>query len=170
LSHDRRSVLSVGNGDSSLAAWEEQGYKVFSLDIDLSCKPDYVASMTDMGDIGPFDIVYCCHALEHLYPHMVLPAVKEMYRVIKDQGTAVIVVPDLEDVRPTNDLLPEIGLTGLHLFYGDGEAIKTNPHMAHHSGFVAKTLLEVLESAGFESSVQRKSHYNLVGIGIKCQR
>jgi SAM-dependent methyltransferase len=166
MTDPQRVVLSVGAGGDLGEYWK--GYTVVRLDIDPDTKPDVVASMTAMGDIGPFDVVYCCHALEHLYPHDVPRAMSEFYRVLKPKGHAVILVPDLEGVAPTDDDLPGLpGISGLHLFYGDASQIETNPYMAHHSGFIASTLCKCLEAAGFVTTTQRLEQFNLMGIGIK---
>jgi SAM-dependent methyltransferase len=130
-------------------------------------RPDIVASMTDLGPIGPFDVVYCSHALEHVYPHEVPLALAEFYRVLWPGGKAVVIVPDLEDVQPTTDKL--VGdLCGLHLFYGDSRCIPTQPYMAHHCGFVESTLADAILAAGFvECQTKRAGGYQLVGIGAK---
>lgn len=161
------TVLFVGAGfDHGGDEWA--GYQITRLDIDPATDPDIVASMTDMGAIGPFDAVYCSHALEHLYPHDVPVALAEFHRVLRPGGRAVILVPDLEDVKPTDDELPDApGLCGLHLFYGDAKLIPTHPYMAHHCGFVADTLRDALLAAGFAAQTQRMSHYNLMGVGLK---
>ena len=89
------------------------------LDIDPRTAPDIVGTMTDIGDVGSYDAVVCNNALEHLYPHEVNRALNEFYRVLDFGGYVVIQVPDLQDVKPTEDIIPEIGMCGLHLFYGD---------------------------------------------------
>jgi SAM-dependent methyltransferase len=159
-----KSVLVVGSGHDAGEYWE--GYRVTRLDIDPETHPDIVASMTDMGAIGPFSAVYCSHALEHLYPHDVPTALAEFRRVLVPGGVAVVVVPDLEGVAPTDDVLPGTGLCGLHLFYGDASLIPTQPYMAHHCGFVASTLEAAMTAAGFKVKTQRASNYNLIGVGI----
>lgn len=124
--------------------------------------------MTNMGEIGPFDAVYCSHSLEHLYPHEVPEAIAEFYRVLKPGGKAVVLVPDLEGVPPTDDELPGTpGVCGLHLFYGDAREIPTRPYMAHHCGFVESTLRAAMEAAGFNTETKRMTHYNLMAIGIR---
>jgi predicted SAM-dependent methyltransferase len=167
------SALIVGSGPDKMPEWEQQNFAVQYLDIEPRNNPDIVADMTNMGQIGTYHVVFCCHALEHLYPHQVGRALLEFYRVLKVGGVAVIMVPDLEDVKPTEDVLdyPEAGpITGLHLFYGDARQIEEFPYMAHHSGFVKETLKHALESAGFEKcEAQRMTHYNLLGIGLKIK-
>lgn len=169
LNEEPLSVLIVGSGGDRKNYWEENGFNVVYLDIEPRCNPDILASMTNMGDIGPYDLVYCCHALEHLYPHEVNPALREFKRVLKPKGSAIIVVPDLEDVRPDNKIMPRSDgapITGLHMFYGDHALIPEFPYMAHHCGFIAETLEYALTSAGFEARTMRQPDYNLVGIGI----
>ena len=161
------TVLAVGCGPDPMQEWRDKGYQVVRLDADPSVQPDVVASMTSLGDIGPFDVVYCSHALEHLYPHEVPRALSEFHRVLGHGGKAVILVPDLQDVPATDDPLPGSDLTGLHLYYGDSSLIEANPFMAHHSGFVEATLSAAMKAAGFEVSTQRMGYYNLLGMGVK---
>lgn len=165
MSGEAPTVLFVGAGHDTGEQWA--GYQITRLDIDPATSPDVVASMTDMGAIGPFDAVYCSHALEHLYPHEVPIALSEFHRVLKPGGRAIVLVPDLEGVPATDDVLPGSNLCGLHLFYGDAALIPEHPYMAHHCGFVASTLQAAMEAAGFKVQTQRMSFYNLMGIGIR---
>ena len=137
------------------------------LDIDPRTNPDIVGDMTALGDVGPFDAVACNNALEHLYPHQVDKALREFYRVLKPGGHAIIQVPDLEGVQPTEDLIEEIGMPGLHLYYGDPARLEDAPYMAHHCGFVQDTLRRVLEMAGFRVMVKRLPCHQLMGVGTK---
>lgn len=166
-----RTVLVAGSGPTRMSEWPANGFAATYLDVEPRSNPDIVADMTDMGEIGPFDVVYCCHALEHLYPHQVNLALREFRRVLKPGGIAIVMVPDLEDVRPTNEVLdyPEAGpITGLHLYYGDAALIPEFPFMAHHCGFVAETMKYALKSAGFDAVVtERANQFNLIGIGFK---
>lgn len=76
-------------------------------------------------------------------------------------------VPDLQDVKATDELIPEIGMSGLHLIYGDPTMLEEFPYMAHHSGFVESTLRAEMERAGFTVSMKRLPCYQLMGIGTK---
>jgi SAM-dependent methyltransferase len=162
-------LLAVGCGLDDLKQWKESGYGCVRLDIDPETKPDIVGSMVDLSKIqdATYQVVYCSHALEHLYPHEVGRALAEFHRVLKPGGRAVILVPDLEGVPATDDVLPGSDLCGLHLYYGDASQIEAHPYMAHHCGFVESTLKAAMEAAGFTVETQRMSYYNLMGIGIK---
>ena len=170
-----KRVLLAGSGprENSLdLKWKTEGFEPINLDIDPRNKPDIVASMINMGEIGTFEVIYCCHALEHLYPHEVSKALSEFLRVLSADGTAMIMVPDLEGVPATDDILdiPLCGpITGLHLIYGDATQIEQYPHMAHHSGFVQATLNRAMNAAGFiDVNVRRAAGYNLIGTGKKA--
>lgn len=171
LATEPRTVLSVGAGTQELEQWVGEGYKIIKLDIEPRTNPDILGSMTNMGDIGLYDVVFCCHALEHLYPHEVTWAMLEFYRVLKPGGKLIILVPDLEDVRPTEEALyrSDCGpISGLHLFYGDPVQIVDFPYMAHHCGFTAKTLEKALALAPFECiQAKRLPNYNLLGAARK---
>lgn len=165
-----RSLLSVGSGPQELKEWEAQGFTVVRLDIEPTTKPDFLRDMTAMGNVGLFDVVFCCHALEHLYPHQTAQATKEFYRVLRKGGRVVILVPDLEDVKPTEEALHRDcgSISGLHLYYGDPNEIPNFPHMAHHCGFVEETLRKVITLGGFDEVLtKRLPNYNLMGIGVK---
>lgn len=165
------SLLHVGCGGEPLPVWAQGHFSEVRLDIDARHNPDITASMVDMGDIGPFNAVLSAHSLEHLYPHEVQKALGEFRRVLADGGYAVIFVPDLEDVRATDDMLYESAagpVTGLDMIYGMRSLLQEYPHMAHHTGFTAGTLKAELTAAGFSSvTVERRPNYELLAIAVK---
>lgn len=156
-----------GGSPEEAALWASRGYSVVRLDIESRTNPDLLGTMTAIPSDGPFDAIFCNNALEHLYPQEVLPALREFYRVLRPGGIATIIVPDLQDVRPTEDVIPEIGMPGLHLYYGDPERIIDYPYMAHHCGFVEVTLRDVLLKAGFVPYMKRLPCHQLLGAGVK---
>lgn len=164
-------LLHAGCGSSVLPEFlATRGYEEVRLDIDPATKPDIVASLTDLGEIGEFDAVFCSHCVEHLYPGDVKTALAEFYRVTKPGGFAMVIVPDLQDVQATEEVLFEcaIGpLTGLDLIYGCRFDTVKNPYMAHHSGFVSETLEAVMKDAGFTVTMKRLPEYNLMAVGQK---
>lgn len=165
-----RKVLHVGSGLQSLPEWLGACSET-RLDADESVKPDIVADMTDMGEIGSYDMVYCSHALEHLPPDSVMKALSEFRRVLKDGGIVVVIVPDLEEVKPTFEVVYQsaVGpITGHDMYYGHTEMAKTNRFMRHLTGFVQSTLGAAMTGAGFrEVTAKRLSEYNLLGAAIK---
>lgn len=166
-----QSLLHVGCGGDSLPEWAQGKYQEVRLDISPDNQPDILASMTDMGEIGTYDAIHCSHALEHLMPHEVNVALKEFHRVLNPNGFAVVFVPDLEDVKATEDVLfvaPCGPITGLDLLYGLRSLLHVQPYMAHRTGFTAETLRKAFKDAGFGSvEVQRLENYNLMGIAAK---
>ena len=166
-----KTVLHVGCGGEPLPSWLA-GARETRLDIDEAHAPDVCADMRQIpDDVGQFDVVLCHHALEHLYPHEVGPTLAGFRRHLVPGGAAVVVVPDLGDVRPTEDVLyesPAGPISGLDLIYGLRTAIGENPHMAHHSGFTADTLRDAFEGAGFvQVQTKRLGYcYNLFGAGV----
>lgn len=164
------SVLHIGCGGDPLPEWMK-GCKETRLDIDERCKPDIVASMTEMGDIGNFDIVLSRHSLEHLAPHDVSKALKEFLRVLNIGGAAIVFVPDLEDAKATEDVLfvsPAGPITGLDLMYGFRQVLEDMPYMAHKTGFVKETIANAFKDAGFSKVVAtRLQNYDLMCVGVK---
>jgi len=164
------TILHPGCGHEPLPEWLSE-CKETRLDIDSSCKPDIVASITDVGDIGTFDHIYTSHTLEHLYDHEVPKALSEFYRVLKTGGNAIIFVPDTEGVTCDREVLYESmagPICGLDLFYGLSSYVEQNPYYAHHTAFIQSTLEKALKDAGFSKvTVKRLWPFNLMGVGIK---
>lgn len=165
-------LLHAGCGGSDLPPFLAGGpYEEVRLDIDESVKPDIVASLVDLGDIGSFGVVYTSHCVEHLYPDQVRTALAEFYRVTDPGGATIVIVPDLEGVTATEKPLFEcpIGwLSGLDLIYGCRYDAGRSEYMAHHSGFVSETLEAAMRNAGFSSvTMKRLPDYNLMAVAIK---
>lgn len=164
---DKR-VLHVGCANQPMPEFLE-GFKEVRMDIDPSCNPDIVASLTDMGEIGQFDAIYGSHVLEHFTSGDVKKVVSECYRVLKPGGFVVMVVPNLENVRPTRDVVyeSEAGpITGLDMFYGKESFVDENPFMAHKTGFIPETLAQAFGLFPVVK-VQDLTDYNLMAVGVK---
>ena len=169
---DKKLVLHVGCGTTPLPVFMRHVQEV-RLDVDPAVKPDIVADMAHLPEgIGPFDAIFSCHSLEHLYPHDVVPCLEGFRRVLKPGGVVIVHVPDLEGVAATDEVLfiSQAGpITGLDMIYGLRTALKDCPPMSHHCGFVADTLRDVLEGAGFVNvKVERMTgefRFNLLATG-----
>jgi len=83
--------LNAGCGQHKPEGWT-------GVDIDPECKPDVVASLTQL----PFpdrsaERIFCSHVFEHLGYFSELPAaLHELQRVLADDGELFIVGPDIE--------------------------------------------------------------------------
>jgi SAM-dependent methyltransferase len=163
-----RRVLHAGCGGAQLPPLFGDSVEEVRLDLDPSKHPDIVGSITDLGDIGLFDSVYCSHCLEHLYPHEVVTALREFRRVLTDDGFALIFVPDLEGVVLSDEILfyaPGGPITAIDMIYGFRKQLQKSPAMAHHTGFTSKLLEADLREAGFrEVKTQRMECYNLMAV------
>ena len=161
-------LLHVGCGGDPLPEWAA-GYKETRLDIDDTYHPDIIANMTDMGDIGTYDVICCNHALEHLFPYETEKALKEFHRVLNDGGYVVIFVPDLQDIKPTEEVLymsPAGSITGLDMIYGHRKQLKDKPYMLHKNGFIKETLENEMKKV-FDRVEVKRFPYNLMAVGVK---
>lgn len=165
-----RSVLHIGCGADPLPSWLGSCDET-RLDIDAQHNPDIVADMRHLPDMLCFDVLYCSHALEHLFPHEVVPALQGFRRVLEEGGGAIVFVPDLEGVKATDEVLftaPAGPICGMDLIYGYRPALEANPYMAHKTGFTSESLEAAMLAAGFKNvAVVRLSDYALMGAGTK---
>jgi SAM-dependent methyltransferase len=164
-------ILHVGSGGADLPEWCGKCDEV-KLDINPRSNPDIVADILDMGEIGKFDIIFSAHVIEHFYEHDLPQVFSEFRRVLNDDGVVIICVPDLTDVRPTEEVIYTsyfgVPVTGLMMIYGMPS--KEAPYMAHHTGFNPDRLERLLIAEGFKDiSVVSPMPYNLMGVGRKCK-
>lgn len=158
-------VLHVGcgpNRDKLHAYFRDHAWEETRLDIDATCEPDIVASITDMSAVASqsVDAVYSSHNIEHLHAHEVPLALREFLRVLKPRGFALMALPDLECVAQlilehglgtTAYVSPAGPVAPIDMLYGHREAIAHGAHfMAHRTGFTAKSLSDSLIGAGFK--------------------
>lgn len=162
------TCLHVGCGAEPLPAWLEAAREV-RVDVDSTNHPDIVADMRSLGEIGQFDCVYCSHALEHVPRADAVRVLQEFRRVLKPGGAAYVVVPDLEDIRPTDEVVyisPAGPITGADMYWGFQACVQDRPYMKHQFGYVQRTLAAVLREAGFSNvQVTREPGWNLLGAG-----
>ena len=165
-----RRLLHVGCGRRALPE-ELSDCDETRVDLDPSCNPDFIASMTDLRAVGEgYSAVYSSHALEHVDIRDALQALREFRRVLAPGGAAIVLVPDLEGVLPTLDVVYECEagpITGMDMFYGHLASLRDSPYMAHRCGFIAQTLEAAMQAAGFERiKVTRTIGRSLIAVGF----
>jgi predicted SAM-dependent methyltransferase len=183
LSPVRKRILNAGSGAGRIRRIapmiSEQGWEEVRLDIDPGVKPDVVGSITELQAsfaAESFDAVWSSHVLEHLYAHEVYPALRQFIRVLKPDGFALIMSPDLEAVAhhiikhgiasvaydsPAGPIRP------LDMLYGHTRAIESgHHHMAHRTGFTAERLGNLLLSAGFSTATTRSDNFEVCALAL----
>jgi predicted SAM-dependent methyltransferase len=183
LAGRQKRILNAGSGAGPIrrisqmlreSQWEE-----VRLDIDANVEPDVVGSITQLdASFAPecFDAVWSSHVLEHLYAHEVYPALQQFVRVLKPDGFALIMSPDLEAVA---HYIIEYGVAAvayespagpirpLDMLYGHTRAIeKGRYHMAHRTGFTAERLGNLLLSARFATVSTRAENFEICALAL----
>ena len=154
------------------AAWRQ-----VRVDIDPAVKPDVLADLTDLSPIGTgfADGLWAAHCIEHLYAHDAARALGEIHRVLRDDGFACIVVPDLQTIagviaqdrmHETLYQSPAGPITPHDIVYGLGPALaRGHLTMAHRSGFTPTAMMSALAKAGFGGiALLRRANFELAAI------
>ena len=161
-----KTFLHVGCGPqdkSNLVGFNNDNWKEIRFDIDEKVNPDIVGTLLDMSEVetGSVNAIFSSHNIEHIFPHEVPIALKEFYRVLKDDGIVVLCCPDLQSVceAVVNDKLLEplyetsVGnkIAPIDILYGWRAPIaEGNEYMAHKGGFTYSVLNGAFLEAGFK--------------------
>ena len=161
-----KTFLHVGYGlqnKSSCFGFNNDNWKEIRLDFDKNVNPDIVGTMTDMKSVetGSVDAVYSSHNIEHIFPHEVPIALREFYRVLKEDGIVVITCSDLQSVGEAiaqDKLLeplyesPGGTVTAFDILYGHRKTTAYgNIYMIHKAGFTYSLLNKAFYEAGFKA-------------------
>jgi SAM-dependent methyltransferase len=184
-----KTFLHVGCGSqnkSKIKGFNNDNWKEIRFDIDKNVKPDIVGTLTDMKlvETGSVDAVYSSHNIGHIFPHEVPIALREFYRVLKEDGIAVITCPDLQSVCEAvviDKLLEPLyesaegPISPIDILYGNRQAIaKGNEYMVHKGGFTYSVLNTSFFEAGFKARyggrVQEAGAPNLFLVAFKQKK
>ena len=177
-------VLNAGSGGPSSrgigpifasSEWEE-----IRLDVDPSVDPTTIGSITDMKDLfdsGCFDAIWSSHTLEHLFSHDVPVALGEFKRVLRPDGFALIMCPDLESIAHhiiqhgadhIAYVSPAGPITPIDMLYGHLASVaQGRSYMAHRTGFTADRLGNLLLQAGFPTvHVRRDDNFEICALAF----
>ena len=161
-----KTLLNVGCGfsnKSELKGFDNDDWEEIRLDIDSTVKPDIVGTLTDMSliETASVDAVYSSYNLDHIYAHEVPIALKEFYRVLNEDGIALVKCPDIQSVceliaqdklfEPLYDSV--LGpIYPIDVIYGNRQEIQLgNEYMAKKVGFTYSLLNKTFAAAGFKS-------------------
>jgi SAM-dependent methyltransferase len=180
----RKILLDVGCG--RLGASETspvfEGWRHIRVDVDPAVQPDIIADLRDLAPIGPgvADALWAAHCLEHLHEHQLALALSEIRRVLKDDGFACIIVPDLQTVAAliAEDRMDEPAymsaagpITPHDIVFGFGAAIaRGESAMAHRCGFTPAAMTRRLVAARFGGfRLLRRPGFELVAVIRKTE-
>ena len=161
-----KTLLNVGCGytnKSDLKGFDNEDWTEIRLDIDMSVKPDLIGTLIDMKLVktASVDAIYSAYTIDHIYPHEVPIALGEFYRVLKEDGIAVIRCPDIQkicEVVALDKLLeplyesPAGSIYPIDIMFGNRNEIASgNEYMAKKGGFTYSVLDAAFSQAGFEA-------------------
>ena len=158
-------VLNVGGGASRDIPKIFKGWDQDLLDADASVNPDICCDAKQMNTLpaSKYDAVFCSHTLEHFYRHDVDWVLRGFRHVLKRDGFANVIVPDMMTlIKRMNESGADIGDVWYHasgsaitfhdVMYGWHRMMESgNLYYAHKCGFSQKTLNAALRRAGFAS-------------------
>jgi predicted SAM-dependent methyltransferase len=170
-----KTLLNVGCGWSNISklkGFNNDNWKEIRFDIDKDVHPDIEGTLTDMSlvETASVDAIYSSYNLDHIYAHEVPIALKEFYRVLNEDGFAVIRCPDIQTVCELIaqdkylELLyeSEIGpIYPIDVIYGNRAEIEAgNKYMTKKVGFTYSALNASFAEAGFKARYGGRFPYN----------
>jgi predicted SAM-dependent methyltransferase len=178
-----RQVLNVGgNNKNILLPPHYDGWEKLLLDIDPKGDPDIVLDARKISTLpsASYDSVYCSHNLEHYYHHDVINVLTGFHHILKEDGFAHILVPDMEELMKTvvqknldiDDVLyqsPSGPIIVRDVIYGYGKQIENtgDEFYAHKTGFSHKSMLSILQRAGFQAIYSGTGNLEINAIAFK---
>lgn len=179
----RGKYLDVGGGARNVlrpAIFNE--YELHILDIDPACNPDVLMDARELTKLEPntYDAICCSHNLEHYFDHDVPKVLRGFLHILKDDGWAMILVPNMEELMQIVaaghvDLADplyhiEAGpICPLDVIYGWRKEIEESgvDFYAHRTGFSRRSLSRVLKSVGFKKIYTVFGHLEVISIAFK---
>jgi hypothetical protein len=181
-----KTLLHVGCGHSNISNLKgfEDGWTEIRFDINKGVNPDIVGNITDMSLVkdSSVDAIYSAYNIDHIYPHEVPLALKEFFRVLRDEGIVILRCPDIQSVceAVANDKLLEslfdspIGpISPIDILFGNRKQIsKGNEFMAKKCGFTYSVLNQTFGEAGFPARYggMIKSRWELFIVAFKQKK
>ena len=162
-----KTFLNVGCGpiyNSKIKGFDNDDWKEIRFDIDENVNPDIVGTLTNMKLVktGSVDAVHSSYNIDHLYQHEVPVALKEFYRVLKDDGIVFIRCPDIQTVCEAvvqDKLLESLyeapngnQISPIDILFGNRQEIAGgNEYMTKKCGFTYSVLDGLFSEAGFKA-------------------
>lgn len=132
-------ILDVGCGEGVLVEkFRKEGYNIIGLDLNYSSEYVLRGDITKMPFIDrEFDVVLCLDIIEHLNFEEQKNALDEVNRVLNDDGSVILAIPNLAH------------FASRILFLYTGKLIRTSTIERHKGDRPIKEYLEMIGNAGF---------------------
>lgn len=169
----KRKVLCIGfhsMGANRIHAYFRNGWEIVRMDSDAGQTPDIVGSLNELAHVpsGSFDAIWCPHVLEHFYVHQIGAGLREMFRILNNEGLVFMTLADIElaaayiaNGKAEEEVYssPAGPICALDIIYGYHKFISRSLfHASHKFGFTAETIGLALRSCGFTNiRVQRQN-------------
>jgi len=162
--------LEIGSSTKIDSSWH-------LLDIVKYPDVDIVADISNplnMINNDVYELIFASHVLEHIAWHKTVETLKELYRILKENGTIEIWVPNFDIIM---NLYNQGKTDGWHKFNPDGDLftwlnsrIFTYEPDFHKAIFDDKHLEKCLLMAGFKDikklDKQRKYDHGIINLGM----
>ena len=144
-------IVELGGGSNPLRLAD---LDIFNVDVRQLPEVDAVRDLeSDFTDIGQFDGLYACYLLEHISWRKIEQFLSNCYKVIKDGGLALFIVPNtLEQFRKVS-AKQRLELSDSQFIFGDQDY----PDNTHKVALGKTLITELLKNAGFDE-VRRTDH------------
>lgn len=122
--------------------------------------PDIVGNIESISSMqkGGFDAIWCAHDLCRIQHHQVIPTLKNMLELLKNNGFLLCMVFDIRKVAERINkgdwaepiqLEKENAPAPIDMLYGPRAAIIQDPSLQFKTGFTARSLSKTMDLSGF---------------------
>lgn len=169
FSNDKKILLNVGCGDRHVRRgwpyfcdWEEIRADLYVEDADIKCDIVKLAGVPDSS----VNCIWASHVVEHLYWHELPETFGNFMRVLKPNGCAIVIVPDLGAIadRIKDGLLEPVreynncSLAPIDFIFGGREYhARDGIGQLHKTGFTSKSMGQILNNLGIKSYIREQN-------------
>lgn len=180
---NKKIVLNVGCGKSPLKEQSDflttEDWREVRVDAWKENETaDVISSITELNGIDDksADCIWASHVVEHVYWHELPDVFNSFMRVLKDDGFAIVRVPDLKFVAQkiiSDGLLDSIyqipmgPVCAIDMLYGHrGLTQEWGPGMAHRTGFTEQSMGQILGSLDIKAFI-KVGHFEIIALLYK---
>lgn len=167
---DKSIVLNIGSGSTSVHDFTHvfKGWKELRLDLyvesaDIKCD---IVSLESVPN-NSVDAVWACHVIEHLEWYQLPETFRNIMRVLKSSGVAIVRVPDIGSIAHLikEDLLTPVYTTDsgldvcpIDMLYGHRGLQEHTQGQNHKIGFTLKSMNQILNNLNINAYTASKNY------------